>query len=228
MSEYIINFINFKSNLIPALVNTITISLIAICVGTLIGILFGIILTYGKQWAQWPIRIYVDVMRGLPILVTVFIVYYFLNAVLKMIFGIQMNQNTSGAVALSMFAVAQMTELTRGALQSIPPGQREAGKAIGLSPVKIFTRILLPQAIVQMIPPWINSATEMIKASTLLGMIGVLDLLLVTRQIVAKYNHALGYYLIIGVFYFVLNTLIEMAGKRISVKVDYRLRKNNG
>jgi len=74
---------------------------------------------------------------------------------------------------------------------------------------------------VQMIPPWINSATEMIKASTLLGMIGVLDLLLVTRQIVAKYGEALVYYLIIGVFYFAINTLIEYAGKKLSKKLNY-------
>ena len=72
-----------------------------------------------------------------------------------------------------------------------------------------------------MIPPWVNSATEMIKASTLLGMIGVVDLLLVTRQIVAKYNEALIYYLLIGCFYFLMNTLIEFAGNRLSKKANY-------
>ena len=97
----------------------------------------------------------------------------------------------------------------------------EAGRAIGLTFPQIFFNILLPQAVVQMIPPWINSATEMIKASTLLGMIGVLDLLLVTRQIVAKYGEALVYYLIIGVFYFAINTLIEYAGKKLSKKLNY-------
>ena len=96
-----------------------------------------------------------------------------------------------------------------------------AGRAIGLTFPQIFFNILLPQAVVQMIPPWINSATEMIKASTLLGMIGVLDLLLVTRQIVAKYGEALVYYLIIGVFYFAINTLIEYAGKKLSKKLNY-------
>ena len=129
--------------------------------------------------------------------------------------------NTSGAMALTMFSVAQMSELTRGALQSIPKGQIEAGRAIGLTFPQIFFDILLPQAVIQMIPPWINSATEMIKASTLLGMIGVMDLLLVTRQIVAKHNDALGHYLILGCFYFVLNTAIELAGNRLNAKFNY-------
>ena len=77
-----------------------------------------------------------------------------------------------------------------------------------------------------MIPPWINSATEMIKASTLLGMIGVVDLLLVTRQIVARHNDALVYYLIIGFFYFALNTLIEIVGKKLNQKVNYLEKAN--
>lgn len=219
--NHLTNIYNFRSNVLAGLYNTFTISLIAIVLGTILGIAIGLILTYGKKGYQWPFRIYVDVMRGLPVLVTVFIVYYFLNAVLKMFFGIQMNQNLSGAVALTLFSAAQMTELTRGALQAIPKGQIEAGKAIGLTFWQIFFKILLPQAVVQMIPPWINSATEMIKASTLLGMIGVLDLLLVTRQIVAKYNNALIYYVIIGCFYFILNTLIEFFGKKLSQKVNY-------
>lgn len=219
--EYFQNIYNFRANVLTGLFNTFSIALIAIVAGTILGIAIGMILTYGKKPLQWPFRFYVDVMRGLPILVTVFIVYYFLNAVLKMFFSFQMSQNTSGAVALTLFSAAQMTELTRGALQAIPKGQIEAGQAIGLTFPQIFFQILLPQAVIQMIPPWINSATEMIKASTLLGMIGVVDLLLVTRQIVAKYNKALVYYVIIGFFYFALNTLIEFAGKKLNKKVNY-------
>ena len=219
--SYFANIYNFRGNLLVGFTNTFTISLLAIIFGTILGIGIGMILTYGKKPLQWPFRIYVDVMRGMPILVLVFIVYYFVNAVLKMTIGMQMDQNLSGAVALILFSAAQMTELTRGALQAIPPGQIEAGKAIGLTFWQIFFKILLPQAIIQMIPPWINSATEMIKASTLLGMIGVVDLLLVTRQIVARYNDALMYYLIIGFFYFALNTLIEHAGKKLNKKINY-------
>ena len=218
--KYFQNISNLWGNVLTALGNTVYISLISIVLGTILGIAMGVVLTYCKKRWQWLFRIYVDIMRGLPVLVTIFVVYYFVNAVLKMFFGVQMEQNTAGAVALTMFAAAQMTELTRGALQAIPKGQIEAGRAIGLTFPQIFFNILLPQAVVQMIPPWINSATEMIKASTLLGMIGVLDLLLVTRQIVAKYGEALVYYLIIGVFYFAINTLIEYAGKKLSKKLE--------
>lgn len=218
---YFQNFYTLRANVLQGLLNTFSTALIAIVLGTIIGIAVGMVMTYGRKAAQWPFRIYIDIMRGMPMLVTVFVVYYFINAILKDFFGFSMNQNTSGAVALTMFSVAQMAELTRGALQSIPKGQIEAGRAIGLTFPQIFFDILLPQAVIQMIPPWINSATEMIKASTLLGMIGVMDLLLVTRQIVAKYNAALGHYLILGCFYFILNTAIEYAGKRLNAKLNY-------
>ena len=162
--KYFQNISNLWGNVLTALGNTVYISLIAIVLGTILGIAMGVVLTYCKKRWQWLFRIYVDIMRGLPVLVTIFVVYYFVNAVLKMFFGVQMQQNTAGAVALTMFSAAQMTELTRGALQAIPKGQIEAGRAIGLTFPQIFFNILLPQAVVQMIPPWINSATEMIKA----------------------------------------------------------------
>ena len=156
--KYFQNISNLWGNVLTALGNTVYISLIAIVLGTILGIAMGVVLTYCKKRWQWLFRIYVDIMRGLPVLVTIFVVYYFVNAVLKMLFGFQMQQNTAGAVALTMFSAAQMTELTRGALQAIPKGQIEAGRAIGLTFPQIFFNILLPQAVVQMIPPWINSA----------------------------------------------------------------------
>ena len=136
--SYFENIYNFRSIVLTGLLNTFSIALIAIVLGTILGIAIGALLTYGKAAYQWPFRLYVDIMRGLPVLVTVFVVYYFLNSVLKILFAIQMDQNTSGAVALTLFSAAQMTELTRGALQSIPKGQIEAGKAIGLTFPQIF------------------------------------------------------------------------------------------
>ena len=128
--KYFQNISNLWGNVLTALGNTVYISLIAIVLGTILGIAMGVVLTYCKKRWQWLFRIYVDIVRGLPVLVTIFVVYYFVNAVLKMFFGFQMQQNTAGAVALTMFSAAQMTELTRGALQAIPKGQIEAGRAI--------------------------------------------------------------------------------------------------
>lgn len=95
--KYFQNISNLWGNVLTALGNTVYISLIAIVLGTILGIAMGVVLTYCKKRWQWLFRIYVDIMRGLPVLVTIFVVYYFVNAVLKMFFGFQMQQNTAGA-----------------------------------------------------------------------------------------------------------------------------------
>ena len=87
--KYFQNISNLLGNVLTALGNTVYISLIAIVLGTILGIAMGVVLTYCKKRWQWLFRIYVDIMRGLPVLVTIFVVYYFVNAVLKMFFGFQ-------------------------------------------------------------------------------------------------------------------------------------------
>ena len=191
--KYFQNISNLWGNVLTALGNTVYISLISIVLGTILGIAMGVVLTYCKKRWQWLFRIYVDIMRGLPVLVTIFVVYYFVNAVLKMFFGVQMEQNTAGAVALTMFAAAQMTELTRGALQAIPKGQIEAGRAIGLTFPQIFFQHSAAAG-----GGADDPALDQLRYGDDQGVdgggVGGVDLLLVMRQIVAKYGEALVYY----------------------------------
>jgi polar amino acid transport system permease protein len=156
----------------------------------------------------------------MPLLVTIFSIYYLVGFLLSRV-GINLTNLTSGIIAISALSTAQVAEITRGALQSIPKGQIEAGKAIGLHFDKIFVFILFPQVIVQIIPPWINTATEMTKASTLLALIGVRELLLATQQLVATSGRALLYYMFIGLIFFLLNTLIQLFGKLLEKKVSF-------
>ncbi|MDR1731440.1 MAG: amino acid ABC transporter permease [Synergistaceae bacterium] len=184
----------------------------AIAIGSFCGITIGFIMTFAHRAAVLPFRLFVDVVRGIPGLVIVFTIYYFLDVFLQS-YGVKLSALLAGIIALSVTNSAQMAELTRGALQNIPRGQIEAGKAIGLRFVQILYNILLPQALIQMLPPWINSATETVKGTTLLMLIGISELLLVTQQLIATNNNALKYYCFIGLIYFVLNTMIEFVGK---------------
>jgi polar amino acid transport system permease protein len=200
--------------------NTVVAAFFAIIIGTTLGILFGFILCYGNKYVKFPFRLYVDIIRGMPLLVTIFSIYYLVGFLLSRV-GINLTNLTSGIIAISALSTAQVAEITRGALQSIPKGQIEAGKAIGLHFDKIFVFILFPQVIVQIIPPWINTATEMTKASTLLALIGVRELLLATQQLVATSGRALLYYMFIGLIFFLLNTLIQLFGKLLEKKVSF-------
>ena len=217
--NYNFNWTVIEKNIVPMLEGLgfgLLMAIIAITVGTIIGLLLAFAAVSKSKIARKLVQIFVTIFRNTPILILVYITYFGMPTI-----GINIPKVPSFVITLALYSSAYMEEVFRAGLEAIPKGIIEAGLAIGLTFPQIFFNILLPQAVVQMIPPWINSATEMIKASTLLGMIGVLDLLLVTRQIVAKYGEALVYYLIIGVFYFAINTLIEYAGKKLSKKLNY-------
>jgi polar amino acid transport system permease protein len=187
---------------------TITISAAAIVTGTILGALNGIALTYGPRPLKWLLRAYVDAVRGIPVLVLILAVFYLLA-----IAGINFTAVESGLIALTVFCSAHMGEVVRGALQAIPPGQVDAGKAIGLTFPRILAYVLLPQAARMIIPVWINTGAELVKTSTLLSIIGTGELLFRTQEIVGRNFMTLEFYGLCGLLYFLVNWAIERLGK---------------
>ena len=107
---------------------TLQVSAIVVVISLVCGVLLGVGLSFGPRWIAWPIRIYSDLIRGLPLLVLIFSVYYMLPLT-----GWNVTSFWAAVSALAAFQTAHVIEVTRGAVQSIPPGQHEAGKAIGLT-----------------------------------------------------------------------------------------------
>lgn len=187
---------------------TVEISLASISLGTIIGLFAGVGLTYGPWPLSWPIRVMVDCIRGIPVLVLILASYYLLTFA-----GINLTAIESGLFALSIFCGAHMGEIVRGALQSIPHTQIDAGRAIGLTFPKILVYVLLPQAARQIMPVWINTGAELVKASTLLSVIGTGELLFRTQEIVGRNFMTLQFYGLCGVLYFLVNFAIERFGQ---------------
>ena len=161
-----------------------------------------------------PFRLYVDLIRGTPVFVLVLACFYMLPAL-----GWQISAFQAGAVGLTLFCGSHVSEIVRGALQAIPRGQLEAGKAIGLTFYQSLAYVLLPQALRQILPTWVNSSTEIVKASTLLSVIGVAELLLSTQQVIARTFMTLEFYLFAGFMFFVINYAIELFGRYIEKRV---------
>lgn len=192
---------------------TVSISALAIAAGSVLGILVGLSLTYGNIVLRSMVRIYTDFVRGTPVLVLVLASFYILSAV-----GIDLNAFQAGVLALAVFCSSHVGEIVRGALQAIPKGQTEAAKAIGLTFRQTFVSVLWPQALRQMLPTWVNTAAEMVKASTLLSVIGVAELLLRTQEIISRNFMSLQFYFLAGLLYFVINYGIERFGKYVERK----------
>jgi polar amino acid transport system permease protein len=202
--------------LLNGLAYTIELSLIVIVIGTLIGALGGICLKYGALPLRFLVRAYVDVLRGIPVLVLIFASFYGLALV-----GVEISAFLGGVVALSAFCGAHMSETIRGALDSIPIGQTEAAKAIGLRPWQRLWYVVLPQAVRRILPPWVNTAVEMVKGSTLLSVIGVVELLLATQQVISRTYEVIPFYLLAGAVYLALNFTISQLGAVLERRFAY-------
>ncbi|RYB03973.1 amino acid ABC transporter permease [Lichenibacterium ramalinae] len=217
MDDLITEAWDARDVILGGLLQTLSISALAIVLGTLLGVLVGVALVYGA----WPLRLaaraYADVMRGTPVLVLVLAAFY-----MPAVLGLHLQPFAAGVLALTLFCGAHIGELIRGALGSIPRGQTEAAKAVGLTFFGVLAHVLLPQALRSLLPPWINTCVEMVKASTLLSVIGVGELLLRTQEIIGRNFMTLQFYLLVGALYLVVNFAIEQAGKALERRVAFR------
>lgn len=202
-----------RSVILSGLGTTVSISLLAILAGSLSGILVGLALVYGGKVLRFVVRVYIDIIRGTPVLVLVLASYYVSAAA-----GLDLGPFSAGILALAVFCSSHVGEIVRGALQAIPKGQTEAAKAIGLTFGQTFTSVLWPQALRQCLPAWVNTAAEMVKASTLLSVIGVAELLLRTQEIISRNFMSLQFYFLAGALYFIVNYSIERFGKYVERK----------
>jgi len=196
-----------RYQLLAGLGVTAQLSVLTIVSGSIAGIIGGIGLSYGPWPVRFLLRVYVDAVRGIPVLVLILFSYYGLA-----LLGIQISAFTAGVVALGGFCAAHMSETVRGSLESIPAGQTEAAKAIGLRFTQRLRYVLLPQAIRRLLPPWVNTAVEMVKGTTLLSIIGVVELLLATQQTIARNYLILQFYFAAGMLYVLVNFTISQLG----------------
>lgn len=199
--------------ILKGLGTTVLTSFLAICAGTVLGVFVGLALTYGARPLRIVVRLYTDFVRGTPVLVLVLASYYMLGTI-----GLDLGPFQAGVLALAIFCSSHVGEIVRGALQAIPKGQTEAAKAIGLTFLQTFAYVLAPQALRQVLPTWVNTAAEMVKASTLLSIIGVGELLLRTQELISRTFMSLEFYLFAGFLYFLINYAIERLGRFVERK----------
>ena len=195
---------------------TLTASAWVIAAASVSGLLAGLALLYGPFPLRLLIRVYVDTIRGIPLLVLIFSVFYGLPAM-----GMQISAFVAAVLALSVFGTAHVCEVVRGAIDSIPDGQTEAAQAIGLTFYKRLRYVIFPQALARAIPPWTNTAVELVKASSLLALVSIIDLLYSTEQIAARTREPIIFYGVAAILYFTINYSISLVGAKIEKKFTY-------
>jgi polar amino acid transport system permease protein len=202
--------------------NLIKIALIAMVASTVIGMVFGTLITVKFRPLRALIRLYIEVWRGLPIIVTVFMVYLWLP---KLHPSLEFEAVTAGSIGLTLWGSAQIAEATRGAVQSIPRPQHEAAAALGFGWVGRHTFVIVPQAFRRLLPPLIGLLVGIIQNTTLVSVIGGSELLSSGQRSVERLNafppagigenHALEIYGGIAVVFFILSFPLVVLGRRL-------------
>ena len=160
--------------LVEGLQGMLRVAVVSLIGSTIIGVVLGTLLTIDFRPSRALIRLYIEVFRGLPILVTVFLVFFGLPAITH---ALEFGALNAAAIALVLWGSAQVAEATRGAVQSIPREQHEAAAALGFNWAERHAYVILPQALRRLLPPFVSLLVNIIQNTTLAGVIGGLDIL---------------------------------------------------
>jgi polar amino acid transport system permease protein len=172
--------------------NTARIAVFAVVGSSLIGVLLGTLLTIRFRPLQMLIRLYIEVWRGLPILVTLFLVFYALPTAPHLHHKLTLGPITAAVVALTLWGSAQVAEATRGAVQSIPREQHEAAAALGFGWLGRHRSVILPQALRRLLPPLVSLLANIIQNTTIASLIGVTELLATGQRSIERLQFEAG------------------------------------
>ncbi|EBA18033.1 ABC-type amino acid transport system, permease component [Roseobacter sp. SK209-2-6] len=151
---------------------------LAAILGVTIALMMGLMKLSSNKLIRGSAVTYIEIFRGTSLLVQLYWIFFVLP-----LFGVTIDKFTAGYVAVGMNIGAYGAELVRGGILSVPKGQWEAALAINMSPAQRMQRIILPQALVNMLPPWGNLMIELLKGTALVSLISVADLMFETKQI---------------------------------------------
>lgn len=195
------NFVRLLSGLWVA----VRISLISVSISIVLGLVVGVLMTSKNRILKVIFRIYLEIVRIMPQMVLLFIVYFGTTRV----FGWNLEAEVSAILVFSFWGIAEMGDLVRGALISIPKMQYESAMALGMDGKQIYYHVILPQTIRRLIPLSINLITRMIKTTSLVMMIGIVEVLKVAQQIIeanrrSSPNAAFGIFAVVFLLYFLI------------------------
>lgn len=194
---------------------TVEVTACALLLGCLIGLLVGIgRLNPQRRLVYGACSVYLTFFRGTPLLVQLFIWFFGLPQ-----FGIMLPAFACGVVGLGMYSGAYISEIVRGAIQSIDRGQNEAARSLGMSSGQAMRQIIIPQAIVRMIPPLGNEFIALIKNSALVSLLTIHDLMHEGQKIISVTYRSLEVYLVVAFVYLILTSVISTILKAVEKRL---------
>lgn len=222
MEHSVINVLfagNNFARIMQGLWTSVWISVDSLAAGLVLGTLLGILRTLPNKPLRFILRLYLEFFRIVPTIVLLYLVYY----ILPRSFNISWPASWMAILAFALWVAAEFSDIVRGAIESVPVTQKESGLALGLSKTQLFRYVLLPQAVKLELPATINLATRVIKTTSLLMMISIMDVIAIGQQIIEannqKYPTAVFWiYGLIFILYFIIDYPLSLWSKKLAAK----------
>ena len=198
---------------------TVWIALVSVAFSIILGFLFGILMTRKNKIIKAVCKVYLEFMRIMPQMVLLFIAYYGLTRA----FNISLSGEAASILVFTLWGTAEMGDLVRGSLESVPKHQYESGRAIGLTERQVFFYIIIPQTLRSLIPLSMNLITRMIKTTSLVVFVGVIEVVKIGQQIIEANRikiptASIAVYFIIFMMYFFVCWILSLLAKMIENK----------
>lgn len=195
---------------------TIWIAAVSVFLSMILGFLFGIVMNMKNRAIRWLCHAYLEFIRIMPQMVLLFLAYFGLTHA----FGISISGELASVLVFTLWGTAEMGDLVRGALQSIPKHQYESGRALGLTEKQIFRYIVIPQTVKRLVPLSMNLITRMIKTTSLVVFVGVIEVLKIGQQIIEANRltiptASIAVYGVIFFLYFIVCWPLSLAADKI-------------
>lgn len=219
------SFWNFLSiywpRLLSGVVITVELFFLAAALAIVVAVVAGLMKLSSNRAVRWAAVVYIEVFRGTSLLVQLYWIFFVLP-----LFGLTLEKFNAGFIGLGMNLGAYGAELVRGAIQAVPKGQWEAAYALSMSPARRMWRIVLPQALAIMLPPWGNLLIELLKYSALVALIGATDLMFQAKQINSStFLSAQAFGAALIIYYILARLLLTPAVRWVEARMRRKLQR---
>ena len=217
------SYFEFLKKYAPRFVAGTIVTLEQAALGTILAIVFALIAAFMKMSSFFPVRwmgiTYIEIFRGTSLLVQMYWIFFVLP-----LFGITLDKFTAGFLAVGLNLGAYGAELVRGGVQSVARGQYEAAIALNMPPFKRMRRVIFPQALLNMLPPWGNLLIELLKSTALVALISVFDLMFESKQINnSTFLSAQAFGTALIIYYLIARGLITPGMRRLEKRLSQKL-----
>lgn len=208
--------------LLTAMGQTLLLALCGLFFACILGLIFGMMSVLKSRVCNIIAAVFVDIIRGVPMIVLAFFVYFGVPMVIKDLFnsGFTLSPLQAGTICLALNCGAYMAEIIRGGIQSVDKGQMEAARSLGMPYWRAMRRVVLPQAIRTMIPSIINQFIITLKDTSILSVIGFPELVNTAKNVVAITYKSAQVWFIVGVMYLIIITILSRVAKLVERRLN--------